>query len=1105
MHEVLPNCDLLDVLRLKADARPDTTFDYSGHLRGLREHVAGEVRFINELFPEYTPHDDEYHLSRLFHVADTLIERGRFEEMQATELFVLACGLYAHDWGMAVSGPERAFVTTGVLPDGAVAADFAVLPDEPVRLRRFLADRGVDAARARTEGVSDDDWREYVRLTHAPRSAERVRRFFATIDPGAGEAVARVCEGHWLEFEKLHNHTLYPTAFSVLREPVNLAALAVYVRLVDLLDIAADRTPYVIWKFVAPRSEQSRMEWAKHRALQPVTCPPYQGGRLVRVDGSTEDHEVYAALEDLRIYCESQVRGCTDLLARLNDPRHRLDLYHVEWRVAARGFEPVPVRFEFDRERVFEILSDEIYQGDAHVFLRELLQNSIDAIRARREFLRRGGIAPQSFGLIRVEVEHGVDGNARVVWTDNGVGMDEYTVRNYLAVAGRSFYRSDDFRRLGLEMDPISRFGIGILSCFMVADEVEIETAKDPYAPPPGEPLRIRIPSVTRQFRVEKVPPGAMEVGTRVTVHVQGRRLPAESQRLQVTRYLKAVAGFVEFPILISEEGRHTLILHPYSDDLPATDPRLRDFPPETLDVHRLPLGFPLEDAVLPQDLEAAKAAFVERSYDLREDLGITTAEGRITLLFPRDPDAWMEESLSPSGVGISIHGTAHGDDSIVRWSAHWEGYDEFGDWSRSATLDPHVEIFRNGVLVAGAGIPARALLNPGEASVYVDGVTSGRQVINLISGTSPELDVSRTALRTDGDSWYRPIHAALESRLVQDLRATLQGASAEQRFARIGMFLACCHPSAGVFYRGAMDDFPVPFVEAGGRLEFVRWGDLRDQPVRICPDVLHQEVSHLLEGQVVGAEYHGLLSEWRGSGAVVAPTYTEIIGVDAALASIRLLFGAEYHLAGIELLTPPHPSFPPLIQEVWHRGALEWETPTAEIAAEVIADPLSVSARRLATLLKQSTVLQGHEFVLFPESARGVMRAAHIFNVAHPVSHLLLRCVAYVNSMPEERGVAMGRLRDAVEWYGRGTWAEQGGYPDAVAALFTAAAAVGIPADELPVEATPTVWYEDDIPIQQMIKRQRVQPFGMPLPPDGPMPGDTPQKPKRSRSRRSA
>src|ERR1044072_6591117 len=100
MINKLPASKLIKVLMKKSNARTDVEFDYISELTNLRKSIGAEVRFINQLCPEYTPHDEEYHLSRLFHVAEILIEAKRYENMNASELFVLACGLYGHDWGM---------------------------------------------------------------------------------------------------------------------------------------------------------------------------------------------------------------------------------------------------------------------------------------------------------------------------------------------------------------------------------------------------------------------------------------------------------------------------------------------------------------------------------------------------------------------------------------------------------------------------------------------------------------------------------------------------------------------------------------------------------------------------------------------------------------------------------------------------------------------------------------------------------------------------------------------------------------------------------------------------------------------------------------------
>src|SRR4030042_2704846 len=263
----LPECDLFSVLAEKVEQRKDIDFNFFGKLDECRQRGSGEVRQINVLFPEYTPHDEQYHLKRLFHVADTVLGRDRIEAMNSAELFVLAVGLYGHDWGMAVSESEKEYIITGSPPEGVRTQDLWILSDEQHRFTKFARDqRLIMDTDGHIKEIPIDMWREYVRQTHAFRSGERVRRFFDPIDPGIADASSRICIGHSLTFEDLEDYRSYPPDFSVLRETVNLRALTVYLRLIDLLDLADDRPPYVVWKFVAPRDPRSKMEWAKHRA-----------------------------------------------------------------------------------------------------------------------------------------------------------------------------------------------------------------------------------------------------------------------------------------------------------------------------------------------------------------------------------------------------------------------------------------------------------------------------------------------------------------------------------------------------------------------------------------------------------------------------------------------------------------------------------------------------------------------------------------------------------------------------------------------------------------------------------------------------------------------
>ena len=91
--------------------------------------------------------------------------------------------------------------------------------------------------------------------------------------------LSSICESHCLDYEVLRDQMKYPPQGAVLGEVVNIRALAIYLRLTDMLDLADNRAPYTIWKFVAPRSPQSVMEWNKHRSLRRVTFPHYQKGQ----------------------------------------------------------------------------------------------------------------------------------------------------------------------------------------------------------------------------------------------------------------------------------------------------------------------------------------------------------------------------------------------------------------------------------------------------------------------------------------------------------------------------------------------------------------------------------------------------------------------------------------------------------------------------------------------------------------------------------------------------------------------------------------------------------------------------------------------------------
>lgn len=892
-----PESNLIDLLRTKSAERRGVAFNFLAQLESLRDRVTAEVTRINVLFPEYTPHDANYHLKRLFPVADTVLGRERLEAFNSAELFILAAALYGHDWGMAVSEAEKDLVLTGSTAPDVKAEDLWLLPDERLRLKKFAKEKGLPLdARGHTGEMAIEHWREYVRQTHAFRSGVRVQRFFEAADGGVAEAVRRVCEGHWLDFPLLESADAYPADFSVLRESVNLRALACYLRLIDLLDLAEDRTPYVLWKFVAPRDPRSRMEWAKHRALQSVTSAPLQEGRILRVDGGTDDHEVYAALEDLKGYCNDQFHGVSELLGRMNDPRHHLDVYRIEWRLAARGFQPVSIQFEFDRTAMFEILGNEIYQGDPYVFLRELLQNSIDATRMRREVLKRRGLGAQDLWMIFVDVEHGTDGDAVVTWRDDGIGMDEHVVRNYLAVAGRSYYQSEDFERENLVMDPISRFGVGLLSCFMVAERIEIETYRDPYLPPASKALAIAIPAVDKRFRIEERSVEDHRVGTVVRVFVEGRKLPAKEgeppQPLDVTGYLSIVAGFVEFPIVVVEGERKTVILHPKHDPAPVLSQLGRSF-----QVQQKGLTFPWQEAIVPQDLATALGLLREERLDLETDLKLDGHEG--VIVFPVQADG----TVGLLGNGVELNVATSVSITICRQLGEWRARSGL---SRSGSHSSDFVVFKDGILLSEAPMPETEFLRHFLQRPFV--------TMNLTSNKERRVDLSRSNVISLSDGWDATLRSAFVAHFSR-WRDSLLALPLEDRFIRLGQLMALRGlTSEEVFSFFPIEALPVPTIQEGGVLDWVEWRELANGSVNDTPAFFGStSQSEFFPKEEIDP---GVFKGWRGEAFLFVFDFFEV-STEAANRIVRRGIERSHRPGSLRFLTAPWEVSKPLAQVV--------------------------------------------------------------------------------------------------------------------------------------------------------------------------------------------
>lgn len=120
--------------------------------------------------------------------------------------------------------------------------------------------------------------------------------------------------------------------------------------------------------------------------------------------------------------------------------------------------------------------------------IRELVQNAVDACKLRDALTRLydRAVSPTADNRILINYyEPSPDRQFPVIEVcDTGTGMDQWIITRWFLKVGRSYYGSAEFNRFrvdlrkgGLDFAPVSEFGIGFLSTFLLADKVEVETA----------------------------------------------------------------------------------------------------------------------------------------------------------------------------------------------------------------------------------------------------------------------------------------------------------------------------------------------------------------------------------------------------------------------------------------------------------------------------------------------------------------------------------------------------------------------------------------------------------------------------------------------------
>jgi hypothetical protein len=264
-----------------------------------------------------------------------------------------------------------------------------------------------------------------------------------------------------------------------------------------VLDFDPERTPEIILKHRAI-SEKSVLYWVKDHAINLVVEPDIW---LIAVHAQTKTAWVHNAVLQTAADIDRELTLCSSIAGEggfaAKPALGSKAAYAWPWPTTVKKvvealpntFVYIDASFKPDSQRLLGLLAGTQLYSSPFAAVRELVQNAFDAVREQIA-LELLGVDPgvrgekrsalQSIHQITLSTAEKRDG-LWITCSDDGVGMTREVIQHHLLVGGsRARTEIADLRRRcqaeGIEFYRSGEFGIGILSYFMIADRLQVET-----------------------------------------------------------------------------------------------------------------------------------------------------------------------------------------------------------------------------------------------------------------------------------------------------------------------------------------------------------------------------------------------------------------------------------------------------------------------------------------------------------------------------------------------------------------------------------------------------------------------------------------------------
>jgi TusA-related sulfurtransferase len=418
---------------------------------------------VINVFSSYTQHDVDHSIMITNYMYDIIDDITKMNDLEITIMIYVAL---FHDIGMVVTDEEI----------------IKIRQDDPeiIECKYSLV----------LEELKDDKLalQECIRPIHGKRSAyhianidEHNKSWFvlpSSTNINFSEDVQKICRSHNESFQWLKSEIEQDKCIGTYS--YNAQFIASLLRLSDLLDIDENRTPMHLYQLINPEG-YGDLEWSQHFVIantKKIYKIKTTNQKVIRFYGESTDPKIHRKLLKHIDYINQELQNAINLSDTFQDKKYViLFKSNIENKIQTKTFTFSDFRLDLDYNAVTKLLMGEHIYGEKQYGLRELVQNSIDACMLMSEVAQEREDYKYEKYKPYINIIFNKD-KGELMITDNGVGMSLDILKKYFLNVGVSYYSSKEYKYKGYNYKPIGNYGIGFLSCFMLSNNVIVESRR---------------------------------------------------------------------------------------------------------------------------------------------------------------------------------------------------------------------------------------------------------------------------------------------------------------------------------------------------------------------------------------------------------------------------------------------------------------------------------------------------------------------------------------------------------------------------------------------------------------------------------------------------